>query len=79
VLEPWLMSSRLMGRGWGPAVSPCSGRPADVTEQRVAFEFRKPDRIAGIAFGVTPSTCEVRVGEAGAALHKGDAARTPHR
>ena len=45
--------------------SSCSGRPADVTEQRFTFQFTTPYRIAGLAFGVTPSTCEVRVGESG--------------
>jgi hypothetical protein len=34
-----------------------------VTEQRFTFAFTTLYRIAGLAFGVTPSTCEVRVSE----------------
>ncbi|MGE5695429.1 MAG: hypothetical protein ACM4D3_09380 [Candidatus Sericytochromatia bacterium] len=31
-------------------------------DRRFAFRFSPPYRVAGLGFGVAPSTCEVRVG-----------------
>jgi hypothetical protein len=33
-----------------------------VNDQRFEFRFTTPYRLAGLPFGVTPSTCEVHVG-----------------
>jgi hypothetical protein len=33
-----------------------------VNDRRFEFRFTRPYRLAGLPFGVTPSTCEVRVG-----------------
>src|SRR5512144_740943 len=36
--------------------------PPSMEDRRFAFRFSPPYRVAGLGFGVTPSTCEVRVG-----------------
>ncbi len=34
-----------------------------MTDRRFVFRFSRPYRLAGLAFGVWPSACEVRVGD----------------